>query len=516
MRLNQSILIALLAAPLTLAQQDTQPVALTGVPTDRSSSVGWLTIYNQDFAVARTSIDLDLHPGLNEVTTTNVTSRLEPDSVVLRDPAGKRAVHVLEQNYDAAIVNQDWLLQKYEGKTIDFQVSTPQGPQIVSGKIIRAPSQSPYEYSPQGQILNGGPAQPLIEVNGKMQFQLPGTPLFPATTDGLLLRPTLRWQINSDKADRFSAELAYITGGLDWNATYNIVVPDSAPDSSNATGNEKADFVGWVTIHNNSGTEFPQARIKLMAGDVAKLQSENRDLKADRLVAFSAGAMAAPQVTQKPFDDFHLYDLNRTVALRNGETKQVQFIDAADVTVHRNYIYDGAAQMPLYYDNGINESRAYGLDPSNTKVQIVQEIKNSEANHLGMPLPAGRIRLYRRDSDGQMEFTGEDTIDHTPAEETIKLATGSAFDVKGSRRQTDFHVNVNGHILDESFEIKLTNQKQQPVTVNVVEHLYRGANWEIADKSSAYTKTDSHTVTFPLQVPAKGDAALTYSVRYTW
>jgi len=379
-----------------------------GVPADRSSSAGWqsapvaLTIYNQDFAVARTSIDLDLRPGLNEITATEVTSRLEPDSVVLRDPAGKRIVHILEQNYDAAVVSQDWLLEKYEGKTIDFEVMTPQGSHIVQGAILRAPSQQPYEYSPQGQILNGGPAQPLIEVNGKMQFQLPGTPLFPATTDGLLLKPTLRWQIESEKPDRLSAELAYVTGGLDWNATYNIVVPDSA----DVTGNEKADFVGWVTIHNNSGTEFTQARIKLMAGDVAKIQPGSGGRAMQMMVMNGAMAKAEPAVTQKPFDDFHLYDLNRTVALRDGETKQVQFIDAAGVTVHRNYIYDGAAQMPLYYDNGINENRTYGLDPSNTKVQILQEIKNSESNHLGMPLPAGRIRLYRRDSDGQMEFVG--------------------------------------------------------------------------------------------------------------
>jgi hypothetical protein len=500
-RFTHLLSVALLAAPLALAAQGTgseQPVALT--------------IYNQDFAVARTSIDLDLHSGLNEITTTNVTSRLEPDSVVLRDPAGKRAVHVLEQNYDAAIVNQDWLLQKYEGKTIDFQFATPQGIQTIRGTIIRAPSQSPYEYSPQGQILNGGPAQPLIEVNGKMQFQLPGTPLFPATTDGLLLKPTLRWQIESEKPDRLSAELAYVTGGLDWNATYNIVVPDSA----DVTGNEKADFVGWVTIHNNSGTEFTQARIKLMAGDVAKIQPGSGGRAMQMMVMNGAMAKAEPAVTQKPFDDFHLYDLNRTVALRDGETKQVQFIDAAGVTVHRNYIYDGAAQMPLYYDNGINENRTYGLDPSNTKVQILQEIKNSESNHLGMPLPAGRIRLYRRDSDGQMEFVGEDSIEHTPAEEAIKLATGSAFDVKGSRRQTDFHVNVTGHLLNETFEIKVTNQKQQPVNITVVEHLYRGANWEITDKSSAYTKTDSNTIEFPLQVPSKGEATLTYSVRYTW
>jgi hypothetical protein len=504
---------AIFAAPLALAQQST-PIALTGVPSNRPSSVEWLTIYNQDFAVARTSIDLDLHTGLNEVTTTEVTSRLEPDSVVLRDPSGKRTINILEQNYDAAIVNQDWLLRKYEGKTIDFEVMTQQGSHIVQGTIIRAPSQRPYEYSPQGQILNGGPAQPLIEVNDKMQFQLPGTPLFPATTDGLLLKPTLRWQIQSEKPDNFSSELAYITGGLDWDATYNIVVPNSA----DVTGDEKADVLGWVTIHNQSGTEFPQARIKLMAGDVAKLQPQNRGMMADRLVSFGAAAIGGPmQVTQKPFDDFHLYDLNRTVALRNGETKQVQFIDAADVTVHRDYLYDGAVIEAQPYNNGnVNQQRGYGLDNSSTKVRIVEQFKNSDSNHLGMPLPAGRIRLYRRDADGQMEFIGEDTINHTPAEDMVKLATGSAFDVKGSRRQTDFHINQQDRIVDESFEIKVTNQKQQPVYVTVVEHLYRGVNWEIRDKSADFTKRDSRTVEFPLQVPAKADSTLTYSVRYTW
>jgi hypothetical protein len=471
-----------------------------------------LTIYNQNFAVARTSINLDLHPGLNEVTTTGVTSRLEPDSVVLRDPTSKRIVHVDEQNYDAAVVNQAWLLDKYEGKTIDFQVTTPQGLQIVQGKIVRAPSQRQAEYTPDGQYIGGGPAEPLIEVNGKMQFQLPGLPLFPAATDGLLLKPTLRWQIHSDKADRFTAELAYITGGLDWEANYNVVVPNT----SDVTGDEKASVIGWVTIHNQSGTEFPQANIKLMAGDVAKLQPNNRAF-ADRLVTMNAAAAAPPQVTQKPFDDFHLYDLNRTVTLRDGETKQVQFIDAADVTVRRNYIYDGAIQIQSYYGNGsVNEQRAYGVENENTKVSILEQFKNSESNHLGMPLPAGRVRLYRRDADGQMEFVGEDMINHTPAEETVRLSTGTAFDVNGSRRQTDFHVDIKAHIIDETFEIKITNQKQQSVNVTVVEQLYRGDNWEILNKSAEFTKRDSHTIEFPLQVPAKGETTLTYSVRYTW
>lgn len=494
-------LVAVLAFPLAHAQQANQPVALT--------------IYNQNFAVARTSIDLDLHNGVNEITTTNVTRRLEPDSVILRDPSGRRAIHVLEQNYDGAVVTQEWLLQKYEGKTIDFQVSTPQGPQTVQGKIIRAPSLRPAEYL-NGQYVNAVNTQPLIEVNGRMEFQLPGLPVFPADTNGLLLKPTLRWQINAERAERFTAELAYATSGMDWEATYNVVVPDAG----DVTGPEKADVLGWVTIHNLSGTDFPAASIKLMAGDVAKIQPQGYGAgfgMATGAVMVNAAPMA-PQVTQKPFDDFHLYDLHRTVALRDGETKQVQFLDATGVTVHRSYIYNGAAtaQLQPIYAGNVNQNQGYGLDNGNTKVNIVEEIKNSESNHLGMPLPAGRVRLYRHDADSQMEFVGESIINHTPAEETVKLITGSAFDLKGMRRQTDFNVDYNRHEVRESFEIKVTNQKQQPVEVAILEPMYRGVNWEITSKSSDYTKLDSRTIQFPVQVPAKGETTLTYSVRYTW
>lgn len=500
--MRKSLLFAaVLALPVANAQQAAQPVALT--------------IYNQNFAVARTAVDLDLHPGVNEITTTDVTRRLEPDSVILRDPSGKRAIHILEQSYDGAVVTQNWLLQKYEGKTIEFETGTPQGPQIVQGKIIRAPFVRPAEYM-NGQYVNAENAEPLIEVNGKMEFQLPGLPLFPADTDGLLLKPTLRWRINSDKFDRFSAELAYVTSGMDWEATYNVVVPDSG----DVTGDEKADVLGWVTIHNQSGTDFPAARIKLMAGDVAKIQPQGMGygIAGGAYRAITEAAVVQPQVTQTPFDDFHLYDLHRTVALHDGETKQVQFLDASGATVHRSYLYDGAAtaQLQPIYQGNVNQQQGYGLDNSNTKVRIVEEIKNSESNHLGMPLPAGRVRLYRRDADGQMEFVGENTINHTPAEETVKLLTGSAFDLKGSRRQTDFNVDYNRHELHESFEIKLSNQKQQPVEVAIVEQMYRGVNWEITSKSSDFTKLDSRTVQFPVQVPAKGETTLTYSVRYTW
>jgi hypothetical protein len=494
--------VTVLAVTDTTAQQ-------TPPPSDSTA----LTIYNDNFAVARATVELNLQPGLNDVTTTQVTTQLEPDSVVLRNPPGRNSsFRILEQNYDSGVVTQEWLLQKFEGKIIDFQLppvetvdrsaGAPQflPAQIVKGKIIRA---------------GGGEEQPLIEVNGQLQFQLPGLPLFPAATDGLLLKPTLRWQIQSDKAQSLPAELAYITGGLSWQATYNVIVPETAE----VTTDQQADVLGWVTIHNDSGSEFPAARIKLMAGDVAKIQPEARQFARRQMMITEAMSVQSVEdlVTQKAFDDFHLYDLHRTVQLRDGETKQVQFLDASGVAITRAYVYDGAASNLQPVRSGrANEEEEYGLDPSNTKVKIVQEFKNSLPNHLGIPLPSGRLRLYRRDSDGQIEFIGESLIPHTPTENTIKIATGNTFDVKGARTQTDFHVNNSGHTLDEAFQIKLTNQKTQPVTVTVVEHLYRCANWEITDKSTEYTKTDSHTIQFPIQVPAKGESTLTYSARYSW
>jgi len=501
------VLVLMFAASIGFSQQS-QPAA----PSSDEQAPVALTIYNQSFAVARTSLDLDLHPGLNEITTTRVTGALEPDSVVLRNAATRVPVQVLEQNYDAGVVNQQWLLQKYEGKTIDFQVSTPQGLQTLPGKIIRAGFYRPPSYAANGQYINAQQGEPLIEINGHMQFSLPGLPLFPSATDGLLLKPTLRWQINSNSAAHLTAELAYITGGFDWDATYNVI----APDNPNVTAAEKVDVLGWVTIHNQSGSDFTQARIKLMAGDVAKIRQGGYGggigALAKNALAMEADARPSPAVTQKAFDDFHLYDLNRTVALHDGETKQVQFIDAADVSMKRSYIYNGlGVEVQPFYGGNVYQNQGDGLGNENTKVVVVEEIKNSEPNHLGMPLPAGRVRLYRRDADGQMEFVGESLIGHTPAEETVKIPTGSAFDLKGTRRQTNFHVNYNGHEMDESFEITVSNQKQQPVNVSVIEQMYRCENWEITSKSSDFKKRDSHTLEFPLQVPAKGKTVLTYT-----
>lgn len=474
-------------------------VAQLGYAQQNQASGTALTIYNNDLAVVRTSVDLDLKQGANEVTTTKVTSQLEPDSVVLRDPAEKHPVQVLEQNYDAALASQSWMLQKYEGQTIDFQVVHGDRVETVQGKILRAPA------------MDGSDGNtPLVEVNGKMQFKLPGLPLFPASTDGLLLKPTLRWQIYSKDAAHFPAELSYLTRGFHWNATYNIVASESAASTS---GEEAMDLVGWVTISNNSGTEFTDARVKLMAGNVnvSPLPLLVRAGRPQMLAATQSPA----KVTQKAFDDFHLYDLNRQVTLRDRETKQIEFLSATNIPVQRKYVYDGAEGLPYGYSEEAYMQSSYGLQNSK-QVRVEQEFVNSKQNHLGLPLPAGTMRFYRRDTDGQMEFVGENTINHTPEGEKIHLSTGTAFDVTGDRKRTSFKSDAASRTIDESYSITVKNAKEKPVNVDVVEHLFRAANWDVVEKSSDFTKNDSSTVTFPITVPAHGQQTVSYTVHYSW
>ena len=485
-----------MAIPAAFAQQN----QTTGTSLTNQTNGTSLTIYNSDLAVARTTVDLDLKQGNNEVATTKVTSQLEPDSVVLRDPQDHHPVQIVEQNYDAAVATQPWMLKKYEGQTIDFEVVHGDRVETVQGRILRAPD-----------FNNGNSGEPLIEVNGKMQFQLPGLPLFPASTDGLLLKPTLRWQIFSNSAAHFPAELSYLTHGFNWNATYNVV---ATGEEASTSGDEAMDIVGWVTISNNSGTDFTDAKLKLMAGNVAIAQSQRKTQMGFVMAARIAEDQAAA-VTQKSFDDFHLYDLNRQVTLKDRETKQIEFIRASGIPVTRKYIYDGAQNVPGPIGDGAYTQPELGSE-TNKQVRVEQEFINSKKNHLGMPLPAGTMRFYRRDADGQMEFVGENSINHTPEDEKVKLTTGSAFDVTGERKRTSFKVDSQDRTIDESYTVTVRNAKDKPVNVEVMEHLFRAANWDIVEKTSSFQKEDSSTVIFPITVPAHGNQQVSYTVHYTW
>jgi hypothetical protein len=226
-----------------------------------------------------------------------------------------------------------------------------------------------------------------------------------------------------------------------------------------------------------------------------------------------------PPVTEKSFDEYHLYTLERATTLLDRETKQVEFVRADGIKSRPIYIYDGAKIDQNRYNGwgfeNIRNDRDYGTE-SNPKVWVMREFMNSESNHLGLPLPKGRLRFYRRDADGQMEFTGENTIDHTPRDEMIRVATGNAFDLVGERKRTNYQLDTNRKELDESFAVKLRNHKQEAVEIRVVEHLYRCPTWEIREKSNTFLKTDAQTIEFRVEVKPDGEETVTYSVHYSW
>ena len=455
-----------------------------------------LTIYNQNFAVVRDTVPLDLKSGVNEVRFGGATAHVEPDSVILRDPAGKRAFQILEQNYRNDPVSQELLLSLFEGKTIDFEINrtkdNTETRERIPGKVVRS-----------GYVPGAGAEQPIIEVNGRLQFTLPGTPLFPSLGDDTVLKPSFNWLIKSESAGKFDAQIGYVTGGFTWAADYNLVAPETG---------DLVDLIGWVTVKNESGTSFRDAKIKLMAGDVNKIQPQ-RVYTRTMMNAPMAAGMAEPVVLEKAFDEFHLYTLARPTTLRDRETKQVEFVRATGVNAPVIYVYDGAQGFAFY--GGLNNDRGYGTQ-GNKKVSVMREFVNAETNHLGVALPKGKLRFYRSNDDGQLEFTGENEIDHTPRNETIRVTTGNSFDLVGERKQTDFKTDRSDKWLDETFEIKLRNRKKEPVQFRVVEHLYRWNNWKLTAQSDEFKRTDAQTIEFRVNVKPDEEKTVTYTVHYSW
>jgi hypothetical protein len=470
-----------------------------------------LTIYNQNFAVVRQSLMTELKSGVNTLTLTDVTRTLEADSVVLRDPDGKRELRVLEQNFRPNVVTPELLLSQYEGKTLQFEVIEPGGKRsLVSGKVIR--SGMAAEYNPNQPYLsyNYSPPPPLIEVNGMLRFGLPGTPLFPSLTGDDVLKPTLSLVVEAAKNGAANLELTYLTGNITWEAAYNLVSPEKG---------DEVQLTGLVTMRNQSGKTFSEAQIQLMAGDVSKLQPAGMaGGMGSGFGGAAARSMQPPSVTQKTFDEYHLYTLGRQATLHNGEIKQVEFVRSEKIASKRIYVYSGVSIDPNRYsgwsqDNYFSQ-REYGSQ-SNPKVWVMREFENTQKNNLGIPLPKGRIRFYRKDGE-TLQFVGENTIDHTPQGEKVRVYTGDAFDIVGERRQTNFVYDAEKRTVEESFEIKVRNRKTEPVDVRVAEKLYRGTNWEVRTSTEKFEKKDSTSIEYLISIPANGEKIITYTAHYFW
>jgi hypothetical protein len=444
-----------------------------------------LTIYNGGYAVVRETLPIDLKSGVNQVSFAGATAQVEADSVILRDIAGKAEFQILEQSYRNDPVSQSMLLSLFEGKTLEFNRRETNKPdRIVTGKVVRS-----------GYVPGGNYVEPIIEVDGKLQFSLPGEPVFPSLGTDNVLKPTLNWKLNSASSGRIDAEVAYLSNGFSWEASYNLVATDKS---------DLLDVVGWVTMKNRSGMTFADARVKLLAGDVNRAQPEYPIGYGRGMGSGGVAKSAARVVTEKSFDEFHLYTLGNPVTLRDKETKQVEFVRATGVKAERIYVFEGTQQ---YERRGASTLG---------KVQVYREFKNSEANKLGMALPKGKVRFYTQDGDRQLEFVGENRIDHTPKDEVIRVLTGNSFDLVGEHRVKSSKEDGANRTATQTVEIKVRNRKKEPVEIRVIEHANLGGNWTLTAQSQPHEKKDATTFEFRVPLQPDEEKVITYTIRYNF
>lgn len=462
-------------------------VAPTTAPVAEAADTNLaLTVYNEGTALVRDRRRFDLVSGFNQIAFSDVAASIDPTSVLfksLTDPAG---LTVLEQNYQFDLVDSSALFRKYLDQTV--QVLTQDGT-LYEGRLL----------STQGGIILQDEDGHVSVISGDVQEVS-----FPELPEGLITQPTLVWQLLADQRGEQQVELTYLTGGISWQADY-VVLLSSQEDA--------IDLDGWVTMRNTSGTSYPDAQLKLIAGDLQRLQAVGLSAQ-DAMFAAEAELAAAP-VEQREFFEYHLYEVPRLVTVMNNENKQIEFVSASQVPAEKFFVYDGLQCRSNYYYCSFYGSPqtepSYGV-VSNPKVMVMLEFDTEQAK---ADLPKGRVRVYQEDIDGAALLIGEDSIDHTPEGETVRLYVGDAFDIVGERIQTDFR-RPSQKSLEESFEITLHNHKDEPVEVRVVEHLFRWSEWRILRSSHDYQKLDSSTIEFRVRVPANGDTTVSYDVRYFW
>ncbi|MFH1622026.1 MAG: DUF4139 domain-containing protein [Candidatus Omnitrophota bacterium] len=454
-----------------------------------------LTIYNGNWAVVKEWRNIDLKKGLNKIAFQDVAKFIDPTSVSfksLTDPVG---TSVLEQNYEYDLVNRSKLLEKYIDKEITLEREYyDEQKRYVQRKDVKLLS------TEGGMVVKDG---------DEISLNPFGNIILPALPEGLITKPTLVWMINTKKTGRHLSKVTYQTNGIDWNADYILV---TNKDDTNM------DFSAWVTIKNQSGATYKDAQIKLMAGDVQRVSEPQFGLRRDASYPISGIAKMKEQFSEKAFFEYHLYTLQRPTTLKDNSNKQIElFNPVSGVPLKKIFVYYGNVDALIWsYGGSAIQDRNYGTT-SNKKVDIYLEFLNKEENRLGIPLPEGRIRVYKKDeADGSLEFVGEDKIDHTPKDEKVLIKLGSAFDIVGERKQIDFKVNYDRDWMHETFEIKIRNHKKEPVTILVKEVLYRWINWKIENASHKYEKENARTIYFPVTVNQDGEEVITYTVLYTW
>ncbi len=439
--------------------------------TDDQESVA-VTVYNSDIGLIKDLRSLNLPTGITELRFGEVAAKIMPQTVHIKSLSHPNQIHVLEQNYEYDLLTPRKLLDKFVGKEI---------------KVLKEGVEVPITILSTNEGL-------VYQLGGRIFTGQPYNLIFPAIPNNLIAQPSLLWSLENHAAVAQKVEATYLTRGLNWKADYIAVLDNQ---------DRHLDLSGWVTLNNQSGVTYRNARLKLVAGDLNRVVEEYnaRDAVAGRMELAAKVASPAPFAEQS-FFEYHLYSLQRPTTIKHQQTKQVSLLSVDKIPVTKRYIFVGA---PRYF-----QSRYAGVLPTQ-KVGVFVEIANKQENHLGMPLPKGTLRVYKADSDGSLQFIGEDRIDHTPKDEAIKIKMGEAFDIVGERKQTDWR-KLAPNLYEAAFEISLRNHKDEPVTVSVIEPMMR--DWEILTSSHPHEKTDAHTAQFDIAVAKDGETKLTYRARY--
>ncbi len=440
------------------------PSLLIAQQTEQKSIA--VTVYNQNLGVVKDVRNIDIKSGISTLAITDVAQNIDPTSVHINLNGD-----VLEQNYQYDLVSLYKILAKYIDRDIQL---IGDNNEIIEGNLLSASNSQIVLRKKDGGLLM------LPSLTG-YRLSVGSLP------EGLITKPTLLWMVHSPESGKQDVEISYQTSGMNWHAEYVVVL--NKDDS-------KLDLNSWVSIENNSGTTFKNAKLKLVAGDLNLVKNQNQNVYASPELYLRKSEIAGDQFQEKAFFEYHIYNLKRPTTLAQNETKQISLFEAQNIRVHKKYLY----------------SNNYRSRTGQQKVAVIVEFENSKENSLGVPMPKGKIRVYKSDGESN-EFIGEDMIDHTPKMEKIKLKIGDAFDILAEETQTD-HKKISNKVFEDTYKITLKNRKEENVAVQVDRRL--GLNWEILKSSLPFKKDDAQNISFQVPVKKNSETELTYTVRYSY
>ncbi len=454
-----------------------------------------ITIYNQGLGFVKDVRTLKLKKGQQKVNVEDVAQMIDATSVGFKCLNNPGSISVLEQNYQYDLVSPNAILEKSVGKRVRFTRTMGNKKESVEGILMSSPTSvvnngNGSEFSYNGLVIKADDGRIILSPQGEIDvMEMP---------QGLISRPSLLWELESDKDQNAEMELSYLTGGMSWTANYVMTLGESGT----------CDLQGWVTLTNQSGLSFIDASLKLLAGEINVVQP--RDLNGAIAYDMAPGAVMKQRdlgFKEESLFEYHLYTLGRPASVRNNETKQLSLLEGTKIPFKKQIIFDSMAGNDNYYPNE-GEIGVGALSPI-VKVKFV----NDQASHLGMPMPAGKFRMYQRDSKGSLQYLGEDLINHTPRDEKILLNVGRSFDVRADRKRTNFK-RLSDRSFRESFQIEARNRKQEETTVYLYERHW--GDWKITEKSDPFVKEDSNTMVFELKLKAGEVKTVSYTVETKW